>query len=452
MAPETKNKKRKSGVTASSPSTKKLKKAEAPVAEEAPAPVKSTKKSKAAAPKAEAEPAVSAAAKSKSSRKRASDFFPTEEEETPAVETKSKKAKKAADAEEATPVKATKEKKSKKAKVEKEPTPVEEDEEELVAEEAEDNSDDDDDDEDDQTAALLKGFESDEDENEGEEEEGGVEMDKIPTLPNEKKLRKKLNKASGEDKSGPGVVYVGRIPHGFYEHQMRAYFSQFGNITRLRLSRNKKTGRSKHYAFVEFEHASVADIVAETMDKYLMFGHILQVRQIPAEQVHEKLFKGANKRFKPAPRNKMEGRRLRLALDRDGWDKRVTRESERRKKKEEKLRELGYEFEAPALKSASTVPTKDKALPAPAEEEKPKAIKQKAHKETSDEVTDVVVQKEPDAVTVTEKTTKKPKRKSNGAVETEKEVKVTKAKKETAKPAAKAAAKPAAKKAKKAKA
>jgi nucleolar protein 15 len=37
-----------------------------------------------------------------------------------------------------------------------------------------------------------------------------------------------------------GVVYLGRIPHGFYEEQMRAYFSQFGDISRLRLSRNKK--------------------------------------------------------------------------------------------------------------------------------------------------------------------------------------------------------------------
>lgn len=37
-----------------------------------------------------------------------------------------------------------------------------------------------------------------------------------------------------------GVIYLGRIPHGFYEDQMRDYFSQFGEITRLRLSRNKK--------------------------------------------------------------------------------------------------------------------------------------------------------------------------------------------------------------------
>ena len=38
----------------------------------------------------------------------------------------------------------------------------------------------------------------------------------------------------------PGVVYLGRIPHGFYEKEMRAYFGQFGEVSQLRLSRNKK--------------------------------------------------------------------------------------------------------------------------------------------------------------------------------------------------------------------
>lgn len=37
-----------------------------------------------------------------------------------------------------------------------------------------------------------------------------------------------------------GVIYLGRIPHGFHEDQMKAYFTQFGDVTRLRLSRNKR--------------------------------------------------------------------------------------------------------------------------------------------------------------------------------------------------------------------
>jgi len=50
---------------------------------------------------------------------------------------------------------------------------------------------------------------------------------------------------------------VGHIPHGFYEAAMGGFFGQFGKILNLRLSRSKKTGRSKGYGFIEFEDEEV---------------------------------------------------------------------------------------------------------------------------------------------------------------------------------------------------
>ena len=114
------------------------------------------------------------------------------------------------------------------------------------------------------------------------------------------------------------MVYLGRIPHGFYEDQMRAYFSQFGDISRVRLSRNKKvrllhpspsdvcqndtqTGRSKHYGFIEFASGPVAQIVAETMDNYLLMGHILTCKVIPKDGVHPELWVGANRKWRVVP-------------------------------------------------------------------------------------------------------------------------------------------------------
>lgn len=153
-----------------------------------------------------------------------------------------------------------------------------------------------------------------------------------------------------------------RIPHGFFEHEMRDYFSQFGTIQRLRLSRNKRTGHSKHYAFLEFASAEVAKIVADTMNNYLMFGHILKCKVVPKEQVHENLWKGANKRFKAVPWNKIEGRKLEMGMGREGWEKRIEGEKKRRSEKAEKLKEIGYEFEAGELKGVDAVPVKPKAI------------------------------------------------------------------------------------------
>ena len=215
-----------------------------------------------------------------------------------------------------------------------------------------------------------------------------------------------------------------RIPHGFYEHEMRAYFSQFGEIRRLRLSRNRKTGQSKHYAFLEFASYDVAKIVADTMNNYLMFGHILKCRVVPKEQVHEKLWKGADKRFKKVPWSKMEGRKLAMGMGEAGWEKRIEGEKQRRKVKEEKLKAIGYVFEAPILKGVADLAhkTPEKAI---------KGLEGQAEGEAIPEIdqtpsTTVVVSAE-----VVANTAKKHKKRKAEKVEVEEEVevKVKKAKK-----------------------
>lgn len=173
----------------------------------------------------------------------------------------------------------------------------------------------------------------------------GQDVGTIPDVSSE--VQKAAKGPSGE----PGVVYLGRVPHGFYEHEMRSYFSQFGPINRLRLSRNKKTGASKHYAFVEFAEASTAEIVSKTMDNYLLFGHVLKCRVIPKDQVHEDLFKGANRRYKHVPSNKMNGKKLEKPRTKAAWEGKVTREQNKRAIKAAKLKEIGYDFEMPDIKS-----------------------------------------------------------------------------------------------------
>ncbi|KAF2266609.1 hypothetical protein CC78DRAFT_491467 [Lojkania enalia] len=407
MAAEDITSKKRKGVTDASPKPKKQKKSE-----DAAAPAKPSKALKAAV-----EPVDSIAANAKIPRRKAQDFFddqdPTKSEtakekhkkksksvaadtatvplevqakpkkgkkkgdtdaeavlelevaaEAPTKSKKSKKDKASAKSDNA-PVKkdkkitdnietaaftATKDRKSKVGKkfkaVTKEPTP------EL---DVDIGSKEEDDEDYDQTATLLAGFESDKDDDDPAEDVGFNSKMK-PYIG--KDVKNELVKASkNEDK--PGVVFVGRIPHGFFEPQMKKYFSQFGTVTRLRLSRNKKTGASKHYAFIEFASEEVADIVARTMDKYLLFGHILQCSVIPAEQVHENLFEGSNYRFKTMPRNQIAGREMARGVEREVWQKRIKNEDKRREAKKKKLKaDFGYEYAAPALKTVDDVPKK----------------------------------------------------------------------------------------------
>lgn len=62
----------------------------------------------------------------------------------------------------------------------------------------------------------------------------------------------------------------------------------------MRLSRNKKSTRSKGYGFVEFSSKEVAAIAGEAMDGYMMFSQKLSVNVVPLAEIHPQLFKGAH--------------------------------------------------------------------------------------------------------------------------------------------------------------
>ena len=116
-----------------------------------------------------------------------------------------------------------------------------------------------------------------------------------------KKIAKKAaaKKAGGAKgaKPEPGYMYIGHLPHGFYESEIKSYFAQFGRVLRVRLARSKKTGNYKGYGFVHFKELEVAKIAAETMNNYLMFNKILKCQIIPKDKLHKFTFRNSHKPF-----------------------------------------------------------------------------------------------------------------------------------------------------------
>lgn len=138
-----------------------------------------------------------------------------------------------------------------------------------------------------------------------------------------------------------GVIYVGRIPHGLYEPQMREYFGQFGTITRIRISRNKRTGKSKHFGFIEFRSREVSKIVCEAMDNYLLFGHLLQVKMMEPSQVHEDLWEGANHKYHAVPWDLVNAQRSKRKHPREYWEQKQNEFDQEKQAKARRLQELG---------------------------------------------------------------------------------------------------------------
>ncbi|KAJ3416016.1 hypothetical protein HDV05_003613 [Chytridiales sp. JEL 0842] len=293
-----------------------------------------------------------------------------------------------------------------------------EDDEEGDEEDLAEDGDDDDEEEDEkdyeemtkeERAALLAGIESSEGEYSSDEEElqwdedntsEKAQDDAEPAKPSAKKSSSKAEKTSSKkqttkddgistqqpvvklddssktskkrtldeaNEEPTGVVYLGRIPHGFYEKEMRGYFSQFGQVLRLRLSRNKKTGKSKHFAFIEFENEKVAKIVAETMDGYLLFSHILKCKVVPQDKLHPETFVGCDKKFKVLPRYNMAKAKHNKAKTEAEVKKNIQKLVVQESKKRAKLAALGIDYDFPGYTS----------LAKPAEKKEEKAVAEK---------------------------------------------------------------------------
>ncbi|KAK6644252.1 hypothetical protein RUM43_000519 [Polyplax serrata] len=97
-------------------------------------------------------------------------------------------------------------------------------------------------------------------------------------------VNNRSRKPGRQTRKARGTIYLGHIPHGFYENEMMAYFSQFGKVLSATVARSKKSGRSRGFGFVEFLDEEVAKIAAETMNNYLMFNRVLKCRYIPPEE------------------------------------------------------------------------------------------------------------------------------------------------------------------------
>lgn len=203
------------------------------------------------------------------------------------------------------------------------------------------------------TAPAAKQVEE-EDSEDAEEEQ----QPKMPAKGSKKSKAHRLEQDEGDDDDGPAepkaVVYLGGIPNGFEESQIRKFLGQFGDISRMRLARSAKTARPKGYAFIEFKEASVAKIVADTMDKYLLFGKQMKCHVLDDEKRHPRMFRGAFRRWEDRRPARLKKFRTQYndkpTVDVEGEElpqatmSQVLKHNKKRKSLQDKLTKYGIEY------------------------------------------------------------------------------------------------------------
>jgi nucleolar protein 15 len=162
------------------------------------------------------------------------------------------------------------------------------------------------------------------------------------------------NKVRGKvPKNESKVIYLGHIPHGFYEKEMSKFFGQFGDVKRVKLFRSPKTGKSKGYAFVEFKSADVAVVASQALDGYLLHDRQLVSHVVAPEKLHEGMFL-PNK--KPTKENLADSDNGEYATEEEGQEETEHVSEKQQKKrarslrlKQQKFKELGIDFPIPGL-------------------------------------------------------------------------------------------------------
>uniref|UniRef100_A0AC34F6G6 RRM domain-containing protein n=1 Tax=Panagrolaimus sp. ES5 TaxID=591445 RepID=A0AC34F6G6_9BILA len=105
-----------------------------------------------------------------------------------------------------------------------------------------------------------------------------------PVVPKTIKKKTKISKKPDPKSLSPFIV-IRNAPYGFFEEPCYNYFSQYGQVKRVRVIRNKKGGFSGKI-YVGFKYAEVASVVVTVLNKSLMMGeNVIKCRQLLNSEV-----------------------------------------------------------------------------------------------------------------------------------------------------------------------
>lgn len=166
-------------------------------------------------------------------------------------------------------------------------------------------------------------------------------------------MSKRFNKLKVSGTKNGGILYIGHLPKGFNEEELKKFFTQFGEVKKLRVARSKDTARPKGFAFLEFAEKKVAEVAAKAMNKYMMFGRQLVVHTM--EDVHPETFKHGNREWKFVPKQLIF--RNKINKDEKTPEERKARVAgllQKEKERRDRFKELEIDYDFPGFSALVT--------------------------------------------------------------------------------------------------
>ncbi|EAS03627.1 RNA recognition motif protein (macronuclear) [Tetrahymena thermophila SB210] len=166
-----------------------------------------------------------------------------------------------------------------------------------------------------------------------------------------KRLEDKANRVPIKDTPQNCTIYVGHLPYGLLEEQLKTYFEQYGTIVNIKVARSRKTARSKGFAFIQFEQPEVAAIAAKAMNGHMVLGKVLEVHVLQQDQKNPFSFKYGKKQFKFINWKRIFIKQKNSEKDPEEVKKGVEKLLKNEEKKRDNLKKLGIDYEFPGFKA-----------------------------------------------------------------------------------------------------
>lgn len=90
------------------------------------------------------------------------------------------------------------------------------------------------------------------------------------------------------------TLYVGNLPYGTTDDQLKSLFSQAGAVASASVIADKFTGRSKGFGFVEMGSEAEAQKAVEQLNGYELEGRALKVSEARPREERPARFGGGN--------------------------------------------------------------------------------------------------------------------------------------------------------------
>lgn len=161
------------------------------------------------------------------------------------------------------------------------------------------------------------------------------EIDRI----NQKELSLEVNEKISwhADYADSAYIYVGNLDYALTEGDIRAIFSQYGEIVHIDLIRDKSTGQSKGFAFICYEDQRSTNVAVDNFNGIQLIGRTLRVDHVRKYRKPKKKKKGSGEEEEES--DSEEEQRKRRRLEKELKELKKERETEEKEKAKEAERE-----------------------------------------------------------------------------------------------------------------